>query len=118
MTSDDVRFMKMANDAALRSNCIRRGVGAVILRNGEVLAVGWNGVSAVYRDCAEAGCPRCINGGVTGTGYEQCICIHAEQRAIADAAARGVTTRDSVLYVNLRPCLQCLAISRERVCAG
>jgi dCMP deaminase len=112
MTPDDARLMEMANDAARKSNCIRRGVGTVIVRNGEVLATGWNGVSEVYRDCAEAGCPRCINGGVTGSGYEQCICIHAEQRAIADAAARGVSTRDSVLYVNLRPCLQCLAIAR------
>ena len=59
-----------------------------------------------------AGCPRCINGGDTGSGYETCICIHAEQRAIADAARRGISTDDSVLYVNLRPCLQCLVIAK------
>jgi len=41
-----------------------------------------------------------------------CICIHAEQRAIGDAARRGVSTKDSILYVNLRPCLQCLAIAK------
>jgi dCMP deaminase len=112
MESDDQRYMEMANDAARKSNCVRRGVGAVIVRNGEILATGWNGVSEVHRDCSEAGCPRCINGGTTGTGYEQCICIHAEQRAIAEAAARGVSTKNSVMYVNLRPCLQCLAITR------
>jgi deoxycytidylate deaminase len=65
-----------------------------------------------HKDCREAGCPRCINGGVTGSGYETCVCIHAEQRAIADAARRGVSTDNSVLYVNLRPCLQCLAIAK------
>lgn len=104
-------FITMANNAARRSNCIRRDVGAVIVREGEILATGWNGVSENHKDCGEAGCPRCINGGDTGSGYEECICIHAEQRAIADAAKRGITTRDSILYVNLRPCLQCLAIS-------
>jgi dCMP deaminase len=112
MSSDDLRFMGLANEEARKSNCVRRGVGAVIVRKGEVLAAGCNGVSGVYRDCREAGCPRCINGGATGAGYEQCVCIHAEQRAIAEAAARGVSTKDSVLYVNLRPCLQCLAIAR------
>lgn len=110
MPSDHNLFMQAAREAATRSNCIRRGVGAVIVRNGEVLSSGWNGVSDSYSSCREAGCPRCIEGGTTGTGYEQCICLHAEQMAIGDAAARGVCTRNSTLYVNLRPCLQCLGI--------
>ena len=103
--------MGMANDVARRSNCVRRAVGALIVRQAQVVAAGWNGVSERHRDCREAGCPRCINGGDTGSGYETCICIHAEQSEIADAARRGVSTRDSILYVNLRPCLQCLAIA-------
>lgn len=104
--------MQLCNHVARTSNCIRRSVGAILVRGAEVLSTGWNGVSGAYGDCREAGCPRCINGGSTGSGYEQCICVHAEQRAIADAAARGVCTRGSVMYVNLRPCLQCLAIAR------
>jgi dCMP deaminase len=108
---DHKAFMAMANDVARRSNCVRRAVGALIVRQGQVVAAGWNGVPESHRDCREAGCPRCINGGDTGSGYETCICIHAEQSAIADAARRGVSTRDSILYVNLRPCLQCLAIA-------
>lgn len=104
--------MSLANSAAARSNCIRRAVGAVIVRQGQVIAEGWNGVSEGHTDCREAGCPRCINGGDTGSGYETCICIHAEQYAIGDAARRGVSTEDSSLYVNLRPCLQCLLISK------
>jgi dCMP deaminase len=76
-----------------------------------VIAEGWNGVSPDYGDCREAGCPRCINGGETGSGYENCICIHAEQSAIAEAARKGISTADSRMYVTLRPCLQCLAIS-------
>ncbi len=105
-------FIALVNQAARRSNCIRRSVGALVVRDGVVLAQGWNGVSEQYRDCREAGCPRCIGGGETGSGYETCICIHAEQHAIADAARRGVHTEGSTLYVNLRPCLQCMAIAR------
>ena len=105
-------FMGMANSIARKSNCVRRAVGAIIARQGQVVSAGWNGVSEKYEDCREAGCPRCTNGGDTGSGYETCICIHAEQSAVADAARRGVSTIDSILYVNLRPCLQCLAIAR------
>ncbi|SRR6266478_1917416 len=109
---DHELFMTMANSLAHRSNCVRRLVGAVIVRQGHVVAEGWNGVSESHVDCRAAGCPRCINGGDTGSGYETCICIHAEQRAIADAARRGISTDHSVLYVNLRPCLQCLVIAK------
>jgi dCMP deaminase len=112
MRPDDHKaFMAMANDFARKSNCVRRSVGAVIVRQGQVIAAGWNGVSGTYSDCREACCSRCTNGGDTGSGYETCICIHAEQSAIADAAKRGVSTKDSAMYVNLRPCLQCLAIA-------
>ena len=101
----------MANKVEQRSNCSRRAVGALIVRQGQVVAVGWNGVTESHKDCREASCPRCINGGDTGSGYETCICIHAEQSAIANAARQGVSTKDSVMFVNLRPCLECLAIA-------
>lgn len=104
--------MQAAREAALNSNCIRRGVGAVVVRNGEIIAAGWNGVSDAYKNCGEAGCPRCLDGGSTGTGYELCICLHAEQMAIGNAAARGVATHGSIIYVNLRPCLPCLGVMR------
>jgi dCMP deaminase len=109
---DHNAFMTMANNLALKSNCVRRSVGAVIVRRGRVVAEGWNGVSESHTDCRAAGCPRCISGGDTGSGYETCICIHAEQHAIADAARQGIATEDSALYVNLRPCLQCLVIAK------
>jgi len=111
-SGDHKAYITIANNVAGKSNCIRRDVGAILVREGQVLATGWNGVSGEHRDCREAGCPRCINGGETGSGYDECICIHAEQHAIADAARRGVSTRDSILYVNLRPCLQCMAIAK------
>lgn len=108
-----LEYMQAAQQAAERSNCSRRSVGAVIVRNGEIVSSGWNGVSERYSTCRQAGCPRCIGGGATGTGYDLCICLHAEQRAVGDAAARGISTTNSTVYVNLRPCLQCLGMMRS-----
>jgi dCMP deaminase len=103
-------FMSRAYVAAQQSNCIRRSVGAVLVRAGQVISSGANGVPQAFSDCGRAGCPRCLRGGRTGLGYESCICIHAEQKAIAEAARLGVPAEGSSLYVTLRPCLQCLAI--------
>jgi dCMP deaminase len=105
-------LMMIVSSVANRSNCVRRAVGAVLVREGHVIAEGWNGIAESSENCHQAGCPRCINGGETGSGYDTCLCIHAEQRAIADAANRGVSTHDSIMYVNLRPCLQCLAVAK------
>lgn len=111
-TSSRRACIELAEQVASRSNCVRRSVGAVLIRDGHVIAEGWNGVSKDYPDCRSAGCPRCIGGGDTGSGYENCICIHAEQAAIAEAARNGIVVNDSTIYVNLRPCLQCLAICK------
>ena len=113
MSASHEHFMSLANRVASESNCIRRSVGAVIVVDGLVITEGWNGVPGDYKDCREAGCPRCIQGGETGRGYDTCICIHAEQRAVSDAAKRGVSVKDSILYVNLRPCIQCLVIAKS-----
>ncbi len=110
MRSTHKAFIAMANSIACRPNCV--GPGAILVRAGQVLATGWNAVLEGHEDCSRAGCPRCISGGDTGSEYEECACIYAEQMAIADAALRGVSTRDSIVYVNLRPCLQCLAIAK------
>lgn len=110
--ADHSAFMRIAEDVASMSNCIRRSVGAVIVRKGQVVSKGWNGLPDTSGNCRDGGCPRCINGGDTGSGYENCICIHAEQHAIADAAIRGISTNNSTMYVNLRPCMQCLAIAK------
>jgi dCMP deaminase len=103
-------FLNLARQVAAKSNCSSRQVGAVIVSNGVVLAEGFNGVSSRFTDCIVAGCRRCSIGGATGVGYDNCICIHAEQRAIATAAAKGTAVSGAVLYVTLRPCLQCLLL--------
>lgn len=104
------KFLSEAEAAAHNSNCIRRNVGAVIVQQGVIAARGWNGLLEDDKNCREAGCPRCIKGGDTGTDYDYCACIHAEQRAVAQAAKLGIKLDDSAMYVNLRPCLQCLLI--------
>jgi dCMP deaminase len=111
MTQGCAKYMALASDASRNSNCIRRAVGAIIVRDAEILASGCNGVSENYDDCRAEGCPRCVNARSGSAELHECICRHAEQSAIADAAARGVSTRGAHIYVTRRPCFQCLAVS-------
>lgn len=103
-------FLELAKQVARKSNCKSRQVGALIVSHGAILAEGFNGVSSRFSNCVAAGCKRCDTGGATGIGYDNCICIHAEQRAIATAAANGIAISGAVLYITLRPCLQCLLL--------
>jgi dCMP deaminase len=104
-------YMAIAEKAGARSNCVRRNVGALLVKDGQVIATACNGVSRRYRNCLVAGCPRCKRGGDVGTGYDSCICLHAEQMAIALAARAGRSVKGATLYVNLRPCLGCLNLA-------
>lgn len=105
------KYLALAERAGAKSNCARRNVGAVLVRNGRIISSASNGVSAKYRNCLVAGCPRCKRGGDVGTGYDSCICIHAEQMALAKAARKGESVKSGTLYVNLRPCLSCLNLA-------
>ena len=104
-------FLKIAEHTAQKSNCVRRNVGCVLVENSSVVASGWNGVHiSPTLDCVEAGCPRCKESDtVTGIGYDRCLCVHAEQVAIAEAARNGVSLEGAILYNTLRPCLNCAA---------
>jgi dCMP deaminase len=103
--------MALAEKVGAKSNCVRRNVGAVLARNGRVIATACNGVSRKFRNCLVAGCPRCKSGGDVGTGYDSCICLHAEQVVLATAARDGRPVKGATLYVNLRPCLACLNLA-------
>jgi dCMP deaminase len=103
-------FFDLARQAAGKSNCASRHVGVVVEAQGVVLADGFNGVSSRSDDCIAAGCKRCKTGGALGVGYDNCICIHAEQRAVASAAAIGTALSGATMYLTLRPCLQCLLL--------
>lgn len=101
------QFMGIALEVAQCSNCSRRKVGAVIVRDGKVIVEACNGTSAGMVPCNEGGCPRCLSGIPEGQEYESCLCVHAEQAAIALAACAGLRIDGATMYCTLRPCLTC-----------
>ena len=103
----DEYFMMMAEVAATRGNCLRRRVGAVITRNKHILSTGYNGTPKGITNCCDGGCPRCAGTAPSGSDLGECLCVHAEENAIVQAAADGVAIRGGTLYCTLSPCSYC-----------
>ena len=103
----DEYFMKLAKVASLRSNCVKRKVAAVIVRDKRVVSTGYNGTPRGTKNCYEGGCPRCNSLADSGTRLEECLCSHGEENAITQAAYHGVSVKGSVLYTTFAPCLTC-----------
>ncbi len=103
----DDYFMNIAKVAALRSNCIKRKVAAVIIRDKRIIATGYNGTPRGIKNCNEGGCPRCNSFGASGVALEECLCSHAEENAIVQSAYHGVCIKDATLYTTFSPCLMC-----------
>ena len=103
----DEYFMKMANDVATRTTCLRRGVGAVIVKDRRILATGYNGVPTGLTHCSETGCLREQLGVPSGQRHEICRGLHAEQNAIIQAARYGINIAGATIYVNTQPCVVC-----------
>lgn len=103
----DEYFLEMAHVIASRSTCLRRHVGAVLVRDRRILATGYNGAPAGLPHCAEVGCRRAELGIASGQRQELCRGLHAEQNAIIQGALHGVSLRDSVLYCTTQPCVIC-----------
>ena len=109
----DIYFMLQAEIAKLRSNCLTRQVGCVLVRENRQIATGYNGTPSGIRNCFEGGCLRCldrVNGKIeSGADLERCLCMHAEANAILQCAVFGNTgsTRGSTLYSTYAPCLEC-----------
>ena len=99
--------MGMAHFAALRSNCVRRGVGAVIVRDKHVLATGYNGPPSGSVHCDVVSCIRVDMHVPSGERHELCRGLHAEQNAIIQAAVHGISIRDSIIYTTTHPCVVC-----------
>lgn len=100
-------FMEMALLAAKRSTCLRRQVGAVLVRDNQVISTGYNGSPKGVRHCAEVGCLREQNGVPSGQQHELCRGVHAEQNAIIQAAINGSSTRGGTIYCTHQPCSIC-----------
>jgi dCMP deaminase len=109
----DVYFMLQAEIAKLRSNCLSRQVGCVIVKENRQIATGYNGTPTGITNCFEGGCPRCLDRykGLIKSGekLERCLCTHAEANAIMQCALFGIgsTTKESTLYSTYSPCLEC-----------
>lgn len=111
----DAYFMKLAHLATERSTCLRRQVGAVLVKDNHVLATGYNGAPRGVKHCIEVGCLRTKLGIPSGQMQEICRGVHAEQNCITQAALHGITTRDSIVYTTFSPCSIC---SRLLINAG
>jgi dCMP deaminase len=103
----DEYFMRMAVLAASRSTCLRRRVGAVIVKDRMVLSTGYNDTPRGLPNCGDGGCARCASAAPSGTGLDTCLCIHGEQNAIVQAAYHGVSVSGATIYTTHQPCLTC-----------
>lgn len=103
----DEYFMNIARVVASRSNCIKRKVAAIIIKDKRVISTGYNGTPRGARNCNEGGCPRCNSMTESGTALEECLCSHGEENAITQAAYHGTSVKGAVLYTTFAPCLLC-----------
>ena len=116
-------FMEIARVVSTRSSCLRRQVGAVLVKNRQILATGYNGVPRGLRHCDERGCLRAELGIPSGERHELCRGLHAEQNAICQAARFGIPLEGSTLYCKMEPCFTCAKMIvncgiKRVVCAG
>ena len=100
-------FMNITNLVAQRSTCLRRAVGAVLVKDKRILSTGYNGAPANLKHCLEVGCLREQRGIESGKMHELCRGIHAEQNAIIQAAYHGVSVKGAVIYCTNQPCSIC-----------
>ena len=100
-------FMNMALLVAERSTCIRRQVGAVLIKNNQIIATGYNGTSKGLPHCSITGCMRQLYNVPSGEKHELCRGVHAEQNTIIQAALYGTSIEGTVLYTTNFPCVIC-----------
>ena len=100
-------FMDIVELVKTRSTCLRRQVGAVIVKDKRILATGYNGAPVGIKHCEETGCLRQKYNIPSGQRHELCRAIHAEQNAIVQAASSGTSVQGATIYVNTQPCSLC-----------
>ena len=105
--SYDEYFMEMAHVVSKRSTCLRRKVGALLVKDKHILSTGYNGAPKGLAHCSEVGCIRKDQDIPSGQRHELCRGLHAEQNAIIQASVFGVSITGSVLYCTNTPCIVC-----------
>ncbi|PIS28319.1 cytidine deaminase [Candidatus Saganbacteria bacterium CG08_land_8_20_14_0_20_45_16] len=103
----DEYFLKITADVSERATCVKRKVGAIIVKDNRILSTGYNGTPKGFKHCEELGCLRKEMGIPSGHRHELCRGLHAEQNAIIQAAVHGVKISGGTLYCNYQPCVIC-----------
>ena len=105
----DEYFMEIAVLTSKRSNCIRKQVGCIIVKNNRIISTGYNGTPSGMKNCLDGGCERCynnhLNNSSSGSNLDLCICLHAEENALLSASISDMT--GSVLYCTHFTCISC-----------
>ena len=99
--------MDIAHTVARRSTCLRRKVGAIIVKDRRILTTGYNGPPAGIQHCLEVGCLREQMKVPSGERHELCRGLHAEQNALLQAAIHGVSVKDGIIFITNQPCSLC-----------
>ncbi len=103
----DEYFMELAGLVSRRATCLRRSVGAVLIKDKKILATGYNGAPSGLAHCTDTSCLRQKLNIPSGQRHELCRGLHAEQNVLLQAALHGVSTKGSTLYVTNQPCIIC-----------
>jgi dCMP deaminase len=103
----DEYFVDIARLVSSRSTCLRRKVGAVLVRDKKILATGYNGAPSNIEHCDKAGCLRAKLRIPSGQRHELCRGLHAEQNALLQAALHGTSLKGATLYSTIQPCIIC-----------
>ncbi|MGB4594046.1 MAG: cytidine/deoxycytidylate deaminase family protein [Coriobacteriia bacterium] len=106
----DEYFMAIAEQVSGRATCMRRSIGAVLVKDKRILATGYNGVPSGLAHCEDVGCIRETRGIPSGTQHELCRGIHAEQNAVIQAARHGIPIDGATVYCTHQPCVLCAKI--------
>ena len=102
----DETYIEICRIVAKRSTCLKRKVGAVLVAEGRLISSGYNGAPRKIKNCCDSGV--CIReNSNSGTNLQNCLAVHAEQNAIANAAYYGIKTENSTLYCTTKPCSFC-----------
>lgn len=103
----DEYFISIAKLVSTRSTCLRRSVGAVLVKDKRILATGYNGAPSNIKHCEEAGCIREKMNIPSGERHELCRGLHAEQNALLQAALHGVSVENAKVYATNQACIIC-----------
>jgi len=103
----DEYFLEVARLVSKRSTCVRRSVGAVLVKEKRILATGYNGAPSGLKHCIDIGCLRQKLKIPSGERHELCRALHAEQNALIQASLYGISVKGSTLYATNQPCVIC-----------